>query len=54
LWAEDENSAVSYETDNGFGRCYKTDGMEGVNEKNGEETDEDEDAFGTNSNSFSV
>ena len=54
LWAEDENSADYHKTENGSGTCNKSDGMEEFNENNGEETDKDEDAFGTYSKSFSV
>ena len=54
LWAEEGDLVVYCETDNGYCINNKFVGMEGVSENNGEETDEDEDAFGTNFNTFSV
>ena len=41
-------------TEAGSGTNNKAVGMEGFSENNREETDEDEDAFGTNCNTFSV
>ena len=54
LWPEEDDSAVYCETEIGSCTHNKSVGMEEVSENGGEETDEDEDAFGTKINTFAV